>query len=225
MSERGKYIVIEGGDGTGKSTQAVALDATLELLGYDTLRVINGDNGRFEPVQEPGGTPRANELRRMIKDKSIEHTPWQDVLWFTEARQSIWNEAILPALESGKHVITARSYLSTLAYQGYGEGIPLDEIEAITRDMVGEEYMNPDFVAILAMFDEAERRQRMQGRGTDANLDTFESKPQEFQASMQDGFVQVAKNKGIELINASQTRVRIYSELFNGVRPLLDSEA
>ena len=42
---------------------------------------------------------------------------------------------------------------------------------------------------------------------------------------MQDGYVQVAKNKGIELINASQTRVRIYSELFNGVRPLLDSEA
>jgi len=88
MSERGKYIVIEGGDGTGKSTQVNMLNARLNKLGIETLVTPNADSGELEPIQEPGGTDVANELRRRIKDASIPRTPWQNVEWFTEARRS-----------------------------------------------------------------------------------------------------------------------------------------
>jgi dTMP kinase len=116
MSERGKYIVIEGSDGTGKSLQAIETSRHLTELGYESLLVWNDETGQMEPVQEPGGTPRANIIRKRIKDKNIPRTPWDNVKWFTQARESIWDEAIEPALESGIWVVTARSWISTVAY-------------------------------------------------------------------------------------------------------------
>lgn len=224
MPERGKYFVFEGGDGTGKSTQAILFDKYVRSLGYDTLQVFNDETGLMEPIQEPGGTPAADILRRRIKDRTIERTPWENVEWFTEARVSIWNEAILPALESGKHVITARSWLSTLAYQGYGEGVPLDEIEAYTREHVGDAYMSPDFVAILALKKEKARKARLVNRNTaNTTMDTFESKPAEFQTSMQSGYVQLAEDHGIQLLNAEGSRTRVFRRILKHTEPLLDA--
>ncbi len=223
MPERGKYIVLEGSDGTGKSTQAVMLDSFVRSLDYDTLQVINDETGRLEPIQEPGGTPEANELRRRIKDASIDRSPWQNVEWFTEARSYIWNDAILPALESGKHVITARSWLSTLAYQGYGEGISLEDIETYTRNQVGEAYLEPDFVAILAIKNEQARRARLINRSVTtplAEADTFESKPAEFQASMQDGYVRLAEARDIPIIDAAGSRIEVFRHILGHIEPL-----
>lgn len=223
MPERGKYIVLEGGDGTGKSTQAILLDKFVRSLGYDTLQVLNDETGQLEPIQEPGGTPEANELRRRIKDSSIERTPWQNVEWFTEARQYIWRDAIEPALASGKHVITARSWLSTMAYQGYGEGVPPRDIEAHTREHVGNTYLEPDFVAILAIKNEQQRRVRLTSRSADSEVDTFESKPAEFQASMQDGYVQLAKERNIPLIDAAGSKIEVFRSILEHIEPLFHS--
>lgn len=220
MTERGKYIVIEGSDGTGKSTQAIRMNNLLNVVGVETFITYNDETGRMEPIQEPGGTPRANELRRRIKDKSIERTPWENVEWFTEARQSIWEEAINPALEKGMWVVTARSWLSTVAYQGYGEGIPVKDIEAYTREKVGPLYMSPDFVAILALQNETVRRERMSHRGTDATLDTFESMPESFQTGMQNGYVQYAEATGIEIIDASRDKDEVFASLWKSAERL-----
>ena len=197
------------------------LDGLLRLSGHDTLQTLNDETGHLEPVQEPGGTPEANEIRRRIKDKSIARTPWENVEWFTEARKYIWFDAIEPALASGKHVITARSWLSTLAYQGYGEGIPIEDIEAYTREHVGEAYMSPDFVAIFAIKNEKKRRGRLVNRGGDAHqLDTFESKPPEFQSSMQGGYLQLAADRGIEIIDAGRPKLRVFRDVLKHVEPL-----
>lgn len=223
MPERGKYIVLEGGDGTGKSTQAILLDKFVRSLGYDTLQVMNDETGQLEPIQEPGGTPKANELRRRIKDASIQRTPWQNVKWFTEARESIWNEEIEPALERGQYVITARSWLSTLAYQGYAEGIPVEKIEAYTRERVGEAYMKPDFVAILAIKEEQARKARLDNRAhTNSELDTFESKPAEYQDSLHKGYLQLAKEQHIPVIDARGSRIEVFRNILQHVEPLFD---
>lgn len=222
MPKRGKYIVIEGGDGTGKSTQAILLDKFIRSLGYDTLQVMNDETGQLEPIQEPGGTPKANELRRRIKDASIERTPWENVQWFTEARESIWNEAIEPALARGQHVITARSWLSTLAYQSYAEGIPVEEIEAYTRKHIGETYMKPDFAAILAIKQDQARKNRLNSRThTNSALDTFESKPDEYQNLLHEGYLQIAKEQGIPVIDAGKSRVAVFKDILEHIESLL----
>ena len=222
MSELGKYIVIEGGDGTGKSTQAKLVTQRLQDIGLNPLVVPNPDTGELGPPEEPGGTPRANELRKIIKDGSIERTPWQNVMWFTEARQSLWNEAILPALENGQPVVSARSWVSTVAYQGYGEGVSPIEILKITTRMVGNRYIAPDLLCILALHSEAIVKQRKETRGTDTHSDTFESKPEDFQASMKDGYIRFAEETGITPIDASQSRDEVFTEIWAQVEATLN---
>lgn len=223
MPERGKYIVIEGSDGTGKSLQAIRLTDRLESMGIKCLRVFNDETDRDEPIQEPGGTPTANVIRAKIKNKDIARTPWQNVEWFTEARESIWNEAIKPALDAGITVITSRSWISTMAYQGYGEGVPLDDIRDYTREHVGEEYMKPDLVLILAMKDEVQRRERITAaaRNVSADKDTFESMPAEFQANMQSGYVSFAEDNGIPLTDASGMPDEVDALIWDQVQKIL----
>jgi dTMP kinase len=222
MSERGLYFVLEGGDGTGKTTQTILLDKHIRSLGGETLQVFNDETNRMEPLQEPGGTPRANELRRKIKDSSIERTPWQNVEWFTEARVILNEELIQPALEKGIHVLCARNWFSTVAYQGYGQGIPIDEIEDYTRQHVGEAYMTPDFAAILALKSERARRQRLDNRlETNVQKDTFESLPAEFQNSMQLGYVRFAEDRGLLLIDADGTQNEVLERIVHHADPLL----
>ena len=221
MSEHGKLIVLEGGDGTGKSTQVIDLDTHYRSLGYRTLRTHNDETGRLEPIQEPGGTPAADAIRRRIKDRTIERTPWQDVEWFTEARVILWDELIYPALSEGRHVFTARSYLSTLVYQGYADGVPLEEIEQYTLEKVGARYMSPDFVAILSIQNEVERRRRIQQRDSNSELDTFESKPESFQKAMRDGYVRLATDRDITLIDAARPKDVILNDLVQRIDPII----
>ena len=219
--ELGKYIVIEGSDGTGKSTQAIEITRRLAELGLDPLLVYNDETDRMEPVQEPGGTPKANEIRKKIKNKTIPRTPWDNVVWFTDARVPIWNEAIFPALKAGRPVVTARSWISTVAYQGYGEGIPITTIEAYTKHRVGEQYMNPDLLVILALQSERARRERMQTRDTRHETDTFESMSEEFQTGMQNGYVTYAAANNVSILDASQTKDVIQEQLWEKIEPIV----
>ena len=222
MPKRGLYIVIEGGDGTGKSTQAAMLTEKLERLGLNPLVVPNPDTGALGPIEEPGGTPAANNLRKKIKDRSIERTPWQNVEWFTEARRSSWHEAILPALQEGRPVVSARSWISTVVYQGHSEGIPVDKIQRYTLQQVGKEYMHPDLVFVLALHDRSIIKKRLTTRGTDAAQDTFESKPEHFQTSLKDGYARFAKETGITPIDASQSRDEVFAEIWAQVEATLN---
>ena len=221
MSERGKYIVIEGGDGTGKSTQVNLLNEHLNSIGIPTLVTAGPSGGPAEPISEPGGTARANELRRMIKDKRIERTPWENVEWFTEARKSNWDELIEPALEQGIWVPTARNYYSTVAYQGYGQGIDIRAIEEFTEKEVGPAYMDPDFICVLALKDEVKRQHRIITRAENSEGDTFESMPVDFQTSMQSGYIRYAQERGAPVIDAERSPDVVQAEIWKHVERLL----
>lgn len=108
-------------------------------------------------------------------------------------------------------MVQARDYTSTAVYQGYAEGYGAERVETITREALGDAYMQPDAQVILDFPDEreADRLARIAGRGLLDTPDTFEMRGQDFQQRLRDGYRIVASSKGIELIDAHGTRSEI----------------
>ena len=107
------YIVIEGQDGTGKSTQARLLKEYYEK-----------QNKTVVVMDEPDGDlPQAHDLHDMILTRGYNLEPLTNVLLFTAACKELWSKIAEPTLNNNGIVISARNYWSTLAYQGYGEGV------------------------------------------------------------------------------------------------------
>ena len=208
MDERGKYIVIEGQDGAGKTTQAELLQQYLESKGIDVMH-----------IKEPGGSPISEELRKVILDGTLVRTPMTNILLFTAIRHELWNQVIKPALDRGTWVICTRSYLSTLAYQAYGEGSDPKVISAITQTFTDKRYMRPDHSIILYFADMAAREERLRLRGLDIKPDTFETMDNSFQNRVNEAYLTIAKDFDIELVDASRSIEDIQSELRNKLFP------
>lgn len=202
MTSQGKYIVIEGQDAAGKTTQADLLQEYLESKGRQVIH-----------IKEPGGSPISEELRRVILDGTLERTPMTNILLFTAIRHELWNQVIKPALEEGTWVICTRNYYSTLAYQAYGEGSDPKIIRAITQTFTDAEYMNPDYAIILYFSDISAREKRLRNRGDTEKPDTFETKNDSFQNRVNDAYVTIAKEYDIKLVDATRTIDDIQSEL------------
>ena len=207
MTEAGKYVVIEGNDGTGKSTQVEMLAAWLR------------DSGKLvQVVEEPGSdnpdktTPIANELRNVIKNGSLARSPEINLTLFSAARRELWREKIEPALARGAIVLSARNYLSTLAYQGKGEGLDEEEIIRMTRLFTHPRYMNPDLSLVLTL-DHDTRSHRIAKRGELENPDTFESRGSDFQDKVNAAYVQIAEARGIAAIDASNSVDQVHQEV------------
>jgi dTMP kinase len=193
MAVRGKYIVIEGGDGTGKTTQADLLQEYLEAQGRTVIH-----------LKEPGGTPVAEAIRSVIVDGTLERTPMTNILLFTANRHELWHTRIKPALEQGTWVICTRNYWSTLVYQGYGEGMSESVITAITATFTEQAYMNPDIGLILSLDSIATSKNRIAERGKLEKPDTFESRDISFQQQIHDGYLAIAQTYHLPVISASQ---------------------
>lgn len=206
----GKYIVIEGHDGTGKSTQVTAIRAKLKDLGIDSVE-----------FHEPDGTPVADEIRNLIKNGALERDGMTNLLLFSASRHDIWTKKALPALTEGKWVVASRNYFSTLAYQGYGEGASLNDILNITLVATDEHYMKPDIAVILNLDDEAERKKRIGARGELANPDTFESKGDDFQSRVKDAYVAIANERAIPIVSASQPIDDVTNDIWDVIQPSL----
>ncbi len=219
MSERGKVIVFEGSDGTGKTEQAVRNTDYFESLGIPMLRVWNDEVGAMQPVQEPGGTPYANKIRIQLKtDASL--SPWEQVVKFTDAREDIYNNVTLPALEAGVSSIPTRNFISTVMYQGRVLGIEAERILDYTRERMGEDYMTPELTCILALYDESVRRERAR-QSAAHEKDVFEMLPESDQVSLQVGYVKYAEENELPLIDAGGTRDEVELALRKLVEPIL----
>ena len=210
--KKGKYIVIEGNDGTGKTTQ-------VELLAEHFRK-----NGQaVQIVEEPGSdnltnsTPVANELRKAIKNGSLERSPEINVLLFSAARRELWQKKIAPALNKGKIVLSARNYFSTLAYQGQGEGIDSAEILRLTKLFTHERYMNPDVLIVLVTSHDT-RKKRIAKRGALLNPDTFESRNDTFQNTVNNAYAELATKYNLPTINAGQSIEEIHKQLIETVK-------
>ncbi len=130
-----KYIALEGGDGSGKSTVAGALAAHLESAG---VRVV--------VVREPGGTPMGEVIRGLLLD-SDELDDWAEVFLFAAQRAELARALIAPALKAGKWVVSDRTYYSSIAYQGRGRGLGESDVRAINEK--GLAGVVPDHVFVL----------------------------------------------------------------------------
>lgn len=199
---RGKYIVIEGPDGTGKTTQADALQAHLAAQGIQAVH-----------IKEPGGSPVSEAIRSVLLDGTLERTPMTNILLFTANRHELWHSVIRPTLDAGTWVITTRNYWSTLAYQGYGEGMNASIITAITNTFTDPQYMNPDIAVILTADDIDLARSRVSQRGDLEKPDPFESQPDDFQQRVRHGYVAIAHEFTIPTIDATQSIETVTSQL------------
>lgn len=202
---RGKYIVIEGGDGTGKSTQAELLTTTLNETGLDTLL-----------VEEPGSTPIGDKLRPIIKDAELLREPLSSIMLFTANRIELWKQIIEPRLSLGKWVVSARNWYSTLAYQGYGEGVDLDFIESFTAKYVGTQYMHPDLSLIITHNSNEEISKRINDRGkVDVDEDYYEQNNNIDKHTVDESYKHIARKLGvtaldIDGLNINEVRVKIW---------------
>lgn len=160
----GRFIVFEGGEAAGKSTQARRLAE------------------RFDAVltREPGGTEVGESLREMLLDPSSTIDVRTEALMMAAARAQHVAEVVRPALEGGRDVVCDRYTYSSVAYQGHGRGLDPDEVRGLSAWATDELW--PDLVVLLDVPDDeaAARLQR--------SLDRFEQADAEFHRRVRDGF-------------------------------------
>ena len=158
---RGVFITLEGPDGAGKSSQGERLGRGLRDAGFEPLM-----------TREPGGTALGERLRRVLLE--IEGTgrdPISDALLFNAARRQLVTEVLRPALATGRVVVCDRFTDSTLAYQGYGAGAPLDVLRELAD--VATDGLAPDRTLLLDLPPEVGLQRRSGGPQTE--LTRFES--------------------------------------------------
>lgn len=210
----GKYIVIEGHDGTGKSTQVESIRQRLKERGIASIE-----------FHEPQGTPMADAIRTIIKNGVLARDEMTNLLLFSAARHEIWHEFALPALQQGTWVVASRNYYSTLAYQGYGEGLDRTLITDITRMATDERYLQPDIAVILNLNDEQERKNRIHNRGELTGQDTFESKGSDFQTKVHQGYLEIASAHNLPIIAADQPIAQVTDAIWQLIEPQLSAQA
>lgn len=173
----GYFISFEGGDGSGKSTQAARLAASLVSAG---LRVVR--------TREPGGTPMAETLRSLVLDHG--HGPVDartEALLYATARASHVDQVIRPALSRGDVVLCDRFVDSSLAYQGVARGLGVDAVAAINAFATGG--LTPHLTVLLDVDEATGRARRTATRGGE---DRLESEPDSFHAITRQAFLDLA---------------------------------
>lgn len=180
MATRGRFITLEGGEGVGKSTLATALEARLVARGIKVVR-----------TREPGGTPGAEAIRRLILSPPVEVAGWEPIaetLLFYAARTDHLDKLIRPALAAGSWVICDRFSDSTRAYQAAAGHVPSEHIETIDRICVGD--TTPDLTLVLDLPLDA-ARERMTARANDK--DAIESRVLSYHEAVHKAFLDIAR--------------------------------
>lgn len=171
---KGFFVVFEGIDGVGKTTQARLLASSLAQRGYPVLS-----------TREPGGTDLGEGIRGLLLDRTLAPVPWAEVFLYAASRAHHVATKIRPALEKGYVVVCDRFLDSTLAYQGFGRGLDLEELERINLLAAGD--LVPDLTVLLDMPVE-EALGRLSGR-----LDRLEREDVEFFCRVRQGYLWLAE--------------------------------
>ena len=170
----GKLITFEGIDGSGKSTQIQLLEAEFEKLGIS-----------FKTFREPGGTKLSEKIRTILLDKeNIELYSNAESLLFAAARAQLTAEQIKPAITKGEFVICDRFTDSTIAYQGYGRGLNINNLELINT--IAADGLIPDITFILDI-DPQKATERLKR----VNPDRMEAAGIDFFKKIRQGYCQI----------------------------------
>lgn len=160
---RGRFITLEGGEGTGKSTQAAKLASRLRAQGFDVVE-----------TREPGGTPGAEMIRHAVLSGHVtEFGPFAEALLMNAARDDHLTQVIRPALEAGRWVVCDRFADSTLAYQGALGGLDVDVLATLEDAVVSD--TRPDLTVVLDIDPRTGlERARAASRAAGEDADRFE---------------------------------------------------
>ncbi|MCJ7522598.1 MAG: dTMP kinase [Dehalococcoidia bacterium] len=197
------FIVFEGGEGSGKSTQARALYSRLRKVGYNVVY-----------THEPGGTMLGEKLRRWVKWGRDVTIP-AELLLFLASRSQLVTKVIRPALEKGSIVVCDRFAASTIAYQGYGRGMDLGLLESLNNFVT--DGLAPDLVFLMDL--DAEEGLSRKKRKWDA----FEREEFIFHQKVRDGYMEIAiadPEKWV-VINAELPEVQVGEIIWEQVRDFL----
>lgn len=170
----GRFITFEGGDGSGKSTQAAMLADALEEAGREVVR-----------VREPGGTPLGESIRALVLDTPPGSMgPVAEACLFAASRAELVRLVIVPALEAGRWVVCDRFLDSSVAYQGAGRDLGADAVVAINRASV--QGCTPDLTVLVDVPVDLAARRRCAGP------DRIEAEGDDFQRKVADGYAALA---------------------------------
>lgn len=204
----GVFVVLEGGEGAGKSTQIAALARMLEREGREVVA-----------CREPGGTSVGERLREALfatTDDEAPPTPETELLIFNAARAQLVRQVIRPALERGAIVLCDRFTGSTVAYQHYGRGLPRETVDAANAVATGD--LRPDLVVLLQLDPSAGFERTGKGR------DYLERAGLEFHQDVARGFLEqaAADPERWLVLDAGKPEMQITHAIVERLRGLLE---
>jgi dTMP kinase len=203
-------ISLEGPEGAGKTLQAQRLAEELEARGQ-----------RVRLTREPGGTALGEQVRGVVLAHAAAGgapvDPRADALLFNAARAQLVSEVIRPALSAGEVVVCARFADSTLAYQGYGAGLPIDELRVVAAAATGG--VAPDLTLLLDVSPEVGL-----ARKADDTRNRFEAAfDLDFHRRVRDGFLELARNEPERwrVIDAQRDPDAVFADVLEAVLAIL----
>lgn len=187
----GKFYILEGGEATGKTTSAKELKELLTNDGYEVII-----------TREPGGIPSAEAIRNNIMDFEVD--PKTELLLYLASRREHLVKKVIPALNSGKIVISDRFYLSSLAYQGYGRELGMDVVREL-NDFVCESIM-PDLNILI----DIPVSVSMERKSKESEINRLDLAGESFHNRVRNGYNQLILDNKDNIV------------LVNGVQPITD---
>ncbi|MCY3605444.1 MAG: dTMP kinase [Gammaproteobacteria bacterium] len=204
---RGRFVVLEGIEGAGKSTHAAYLAGWLEQQGIAVVA-----------AREPGGTALGERLREILLDPELTGMPpLAELLLMFAARRASLEEVILPTLHEGAWVICDRFVDSSYAYQSYGRGVSLEYVEALEKQVL--DGLRPDLTILL----DTPVRLGLSRKADPQEADRFERESREFFERVRAGYLERAAlgGDGYRIVDASKSLEEVQTDLRNAVRPLV----
>lgn len=203
LRARGRFIVLEGPDKSGKSTQAAMLVKRLQRLKVPVVH-----------TREPGGTTFAESIRRILLDPKHQVDPVAEILLYEAARAQHTAHKLRPALAEGRFVLCERYTLATLAYQGYARKIPLPLVRRLNAIATGN--LKPDLTIVLDIpeseFGSRHRRHH----------DRLEQENSAFRRRVREGYRALArKMPRVTLLNGRRPVEELHEDIFRRVERLL----
>ena len=196
--KQGRFITMEGVDGSGKTTQLQLTARYLLQCGYDLVT-----------TREPGGTKMAERIRSLVLDADAAINPRTEVMLYLAARAEHVETVIKPALAAGKVVLCDRFADSTMVYQGFVRGIEIAEVQALCE--FAADSLQPELTILLDAAPEA-LLQRRADRGV---RDRFEQEGLDFQKKVREGFLSLANSEPdrIKKVNALQNTDAVQADI------------
>ena len=210
---KGKFIVFEGIDGSGKTTQIKELSKWLN--GTDLIP----ENNQLVITREPGGTNLGKSIRSLLLNTSEEKCPYSitELLLYAADRAQHVNEIIRPSLNKGDWVISDRFCGSTLAYQGYGRKLDINLIKNLQT--ISTQGISPDITFFLDIPVKESIKRRINIKD-----DRMEKEGKDFLSNVSTGFKTLSKDNKWTKISAINSKEKIISEIQSEIKKLVKNE-